>query len=293
MIHHRVPLKNKMWCFKDWDETGNSSGMPGTLMDPVTTRVIQMEFPIINAKRYSVIIPVVKEQENTIEIIIPGIEPETSDRSESLQITQLWPTSSASSPRRKDKDFVSLRANSSMCRICHDFEDGQFAAPCHCKGTVGLIHVSCLEHWLGEANRSSCELCGYHYMTERVPKYEKRKFKSFCIWLTNPESPRDKAKLILDFVVFTLFLPVLTLSAYFSVFVCRQLKSGSFIKYSKEYWSVVFGLIVVCVAYFTFSMWAAFTIRHHYKVWKNWWKRKVTVRVLPPTSSSITAVKII
>ena len=46
----------------------------------------------------------------------------------------------------------------------------QLISPCRCAGSVGLVHVSCIEKWLSAANKDSCEICMYRYVTERRPK---------------------------------------------------------------------------------------------------------------------------
>ena len=51
------------------------------------------------------------------------------------------------------------RATSAVkCRICID--DGDLIqSPCNCIGSVGLIHVTCLEEWLSKSKTRECELC--------------------------------------------------------------------------------------------------------------------------------------
>lgn len=63
-----------------------------------------------------------------------------------------------------------------MCRICHGGEAlspdlGQLVSACSCRGTVGRVHVKCLERWLTESGKSRCELCGTRYVTRRVHRY--------------------------------------------------------------------------------------------------------------------------
>lgn len=63
-----------------------------------------------------------------------------------------------------------------MCRICHGgnsltVELGALISSCACRGTVGRVHVKCLERWLTESGKSRCELCGTRYTTRRVHKY--------------------------------------------------------------------------------------------------------------------------
>lgn len=63
-----------------------------------------------------------------------------------------------------------------MCRICHGGESltselGLLVSACSCRGTVGRVHVKCLERWLTESGKSRCELCGTRYATRRVHRY--------------------------------------------------------------------------------------------------------------------------
>ncbi|WAR31165.1 MARH2-like protein [Mya arenaria] len=58
-----------------------------------------------------------------------------------------------------------------MCRICH--EDGskeRLWSPCHCKGTMGMLHLSCLETWLGSSNTTRCEICHFEFIVEKKPR---------------------------------------------------------------------------------------------------------------------------
>lgn len=51
------------------------------------------------------------------------------------------------------------------CRICYEegVDPSSLISPCRCKGTVGLLHKTCLEHWLQVSQTISCEICGYSY----------------------------------------------------------------------------------------------------------------------------------
>ena len=52
-----------------------------------------------------------------------------------------------------------------FCRICHD-EGEDLLSPCNCTGTVGLVHLSCLEKWLSTIGSQSCELCKYEFQID-------------------------------------------------------------------------------------------------------------------------------
>ena len=43
-----------------------------------------------------------------------------------------------------------------FCRICHDVDNLQKA--CKCRGTIALVHLTCLEKWLSYNQNSTCKL---------------------------------------------------------------------------------------------------------------------------------------
>lgn len=74
------------------------------------------------------------------------------------------------------EERLSTHSYDDMCRICHggdslSSELGRLISACSCRGTVGRVHVKCLERWLTESGKSKCELCGSRYATRRVHKY--------------------------------------------------------------------------------------------------------------------------
>lgn len=76
----------------------------------------------------------------------------------------------------KSEDKTSNHSLEDMCRICHGgdrltAELGRLISACSCRGTVGRVHVKCLERWLTESGKSRCELCGTRYVTQRVHRY--------------------------------------------------------------------------------------------------------------------------
>ena len=70
-----------------------------------------------------------------------------------------------------------------FCRICHEGDGKEdLISPCKCTGTMGLIHVSCIEKWLSQAGTSKCEICGFEYVTEKTP----RSFCEVCVIINSP-----------------------------------------------------------------------------------------------------------
>lgn len=79
-------------------------------------------------------------------------------------------------PNVEEEARTSNHSIEDMCRICHggdalSSEVGQLISACSCRGTVGRVHVKCLERWLTESGKSRCELCGTRYHTRRVHRY--------------------------------------------------------------------------------------------------------------------------
>ncbi|KAL3867096.1 hypothetical protein ACJMK2_044327 [Sinanodonta woodiana] len=58
-----------------------------------------------------------------------------------------------------------------VCRICHEGDlEEVLVSPCYCAGSVGLLHVSCLQRWLGASNKTTCEICSFEFLLERKPE---------------------------------------------------------------------------------------------------------------------------
>mmetsp|Transcript_25378 Transcript_25378/g.30077 ORF Transcript_25378/g.30077 Transcript_25378/m.30077 type:complete len:271 (-) Transcript_25378:65-877(-) len=62
---------------------------------------------------------------------------------------------------------------SATCRICFgDSSEGKLFSPCKCKGTMGYVHVECLQKWRIEKEKSPsyyrCDQCHYNYNLKRV-----------------------------------------------------------------------------------------------------------------------------
>jgi hypothetical protein len=88
--------------------------------------------------------------------------------------TQSAPASTPSEPE-PDTDI--------FCRICHDNDpaSGRLISPCRCKGSIGYIHVDCLNMWrrMSRNNRSEhqCDQCGYHYNVQKT---------EMALWISSP-----------------------------------------------------------------------------------------------------------
>ncbi|CAI2736995.1 unnamed protein product [Dicrocoelium dendriticum] len=162
--------------------------------------------------------------------------------------------------------FNELSINQFRCRICLEGGDGVGAlfSPCRCKGTVGLVHRTCLQRWLYESGKPNCELCGYAY----IMTPSRRKSNSlhsyigtsahlgpFREWLNSPTTRRH---LLTDLIC----LAFLTPSTYIGVYFCVIGAIGSDSE-DPIGWQVV-GLwcLAVLMMLLLFS-WVILATRHH------------------------------
>ncbi|KAL1426686.1 hypothetical protein MTO96_018155 [Rhipicephalus appendiculatus] len=77
-----------------------------------------------------------------------------------------------------------------MCRICHEGDErAELVSPCSCSGTMGFVHVSCIEHWLNERNVDFCELCGERFQMAAQPITVLRLLR--WVWLNRKWLPRS------------------------------------------------------------------------------------------------------
>jgi hypothetical protein len=64
--------------------------------------------------------------------------------------------------------------NHPLCRICYGAAeiDSPLISPCRCSGSIGLVHLECLNSWRRlaptEASYRRCDQCGYEYRFERT-----------------------------------------------------------------------------------------------------------------------------
>lgn len=109
-----------------------------------------------------------------------------------------------------DIDRISKESLGNMCRICHGVDTlsqelGNLISACSCRGTVGRVHVRCLERWLTESGKSRCELCGIRYITRRVHRYGVP--RALVMWILS-----QNAKQVVYFEVISEFYIIVSFS---------------------------------------------------------------------------------
>jgi len=164
-----------------------------------------------------------------------------------------------------------------LCRICHGGEfSGPFSnknaepliSPCHCRGTMGLYHRSCLEKWLSSSNTEICEICKFQYATERHPQ-------PFCLFLKNPGGRAERRNMIADALCWCFLTPLAVTSAW----LCIQ-GAIHYARLGRDAVEVP-GLISLAVfLIITYFIWLVISLRYHYSVWQQWRKRNQLVRIV-------------
>ncbi|XP_030049431.1 E3 ubiquitin-protein ligase MARCHF3 [Microcaecilia unicolor] len=166
-----------------------------------------------------------------------------------------------------------------MCRICHEGSGQEnLLSPCECTGTLGMIHRSCLEHWLSSSNTSYCELCHFSFVVERKPR-------PFVEWLKNPGPQHEKRTLFGDMVCFLFITPLATISGW----LCLR-GAVDHLQFSSKLEAV--GLIALTVALFTiYLFWTLVSFRYHCRLYSEWRRTNQRVILLSRKSASLPSTQ--
>ena len=152
------------------------------------------------------------------------------------------------------------------CRICHGgTSGGELVSPCYCSGTMGQMHVACLEQWLGSNGRKDCELCGYRYHLCREPR-------SFQEFLKNPGAPNLARHLKCDLFCFAVLTPTTVISVSLLLFAANLLRW-------EMTWSLV-GLISTAIfLVIIYIFWSIMAFTYQRKIWLKWKQANQVVRL--------------
>ncbi|XP_037503787.1 E3 ubiquitin-protein ligase MARCHF3-like [Rhipicephalus sanguineus] len=128
-----------------------------------------------------------------------------------------------------------------MCRICREgVEEEPLVSPCSCSGTIGFMHVSCLEHWLNSQNVDVCELCGQRFPMAAQPRSVLRFFHYISQdgWLWRA--------LLGDLLILFLLIMVTVILVAFMLqsLLSEERQWGSFVEW------VSIGVILCYISYF-------------------------------------------
>ncbi|KAL1140163.1 hypothetical protein AAG570_000095, partial [Ranatra chinensis] len=184
-----------------------------------------------------------------------------------------------------------LSYSSDICRICHDSDkDEGLLSPCKCKGSMSLVHRSCLERWLAEADSTVCELCGHVYNTKRSPKYGL--LASVWAWLRSSETRRERREMAFDFLACCAFTPLVVIGTYLGIVMGETLYLNELeldnamdnLPGRLATLSVVSLMTTLDLAY---ASWLLLKLQYHIGQWYFWYRRNckvslLTIDTIPP-----------
>uniref|UniRef100_A0A0A9W913 E3 ubiquitin-protein ligase MARCH3 n=1 Tax=Lygus hesperus TaxID=30085 RepID=A0A0A9W913_LYGHE len=171
--------------------------------------------------------------------------------------------------------------SSCICRICQTAKSKeQLISPCNCKGTLGKVHLSCLEKWLNFCGRQYCEICKYHFQVKKTRRYGIA--QSLRIWVRHPRHRIHlRSDLIIGFIL-TLITVALCCICAFGVryFISEGVKLGIPAVYSEGVILIFMAIIVLGYSVTIYLM-----CKDHVVPWYRWWSRSLVIKIILIESS--------
>ena len=148
------------------------------------------------------------------------------------------------------------------------------------KGTMGAVHLKCLERWLEESNRNSCELCGHQFVVRRTPRYHV--LHSIVVWLCLNQQHHQLyvRSLRADLIRSAIITPMAIGCAYLCIIAADFYAKNNYDHFPPARWTVYLLLAMVCLLLFSYFLWMYMAIEYHQKVWFYWWQKTSTVRIV-------------
>ncbi|VDL98037.1 unnamed protein product [Schistocephalus solidus] len=153
------------------------------------------------------------------------------------------------------------------CRICYEegTDSEPLISPCHCRGTVGLLHKTCLEKWLQLSQTLKCEICGYAYILRPKPVEITTSKVSATQIIERVEFLRDwfhsrlvQRNLATDLVFLLLLTPATCLGVYFCITAMLD-----FMKVNSYAWQVIVLMALAITLVVVLFCWILLAVRHH------------------------------
>lgn len=166
-----------------------------------------------------------------------------------------------------------------FCRICYDeSSNDELISPCNCHGTMGLVHRSCLEHWLMESRTSSCELCGYVFDTETSYRYNRMRSLWEC--LRDPAAGFERTQLIWDFSTFIFLTFLVSFASYLCLMGAYTYAKQSKGPGSSAFTTAVGLILIVGVLVLSYIVSLTITIRNNIRNLTTWRRTNILVRIV-------------
>ena len=153
-----------------------------------------------------------------------------------------------------------------LCRICYTADSEPLIQPCNCSGTMGLMHKTCLEKWLSQANSNRCEICQFQFQVRKQPR-------SFSQWLFRPLTFKDNKNLFNDLICLIILTPLAVISTWYCVLFAMKFHE------EENRWEASGLVVLTTFLLFIYILWFIFSCKYHYKVFKDWQNKNQIITV--------------
>ena len=164
------------------------------------------------------------------------------------------------------------------CRVCFETEkesEESLLSPCRCKGSIGYVHLTCLELSLERTRLAMCELCHHTYSISRERKLTL--FSGLLYYLSSdniiPAHYWSIVFQLMALLVFSLYFAASTLPFIYKYFI------------TADEWSTVTLMIiiphifVISVLKVSWSVWLLL-LQGHWGYYFRWFENQLKVTVI-------------
>lgn len=144
-------------------------------------------------------------------------------------------------------------------------------------GSVGKVHITCLEKWLQESRTDYCDLCFYQYRLEKVPRYTT--WESLRPFWSDDENRKLCNELLATIPGIT-FLVILACSCCLLAIFALDDMSSDMIDHTYFLFKFV---LMFCLLLIVFVYGTMFTsvVRDVIRLWYKWSQQQLLVRLIP------------
>lgn len=145
---------------------------------------------------------------------------------------------------------------------------------------MGAIHLKCLEHWLEESNRNSCELCGHRFNVMRTPRYNV--LQSIIIWmcLNQRQHQLHVRSLKGDLFRSVIITPLAIGCCYVCIVAADFYAKNNYDNFPPARWTTYLLLAMMTLLLFSYFIWMYMAIQYHQRIWFYWWQKTSTVKII-------------
>ena len=156
------------------------------------------------------------------------------------------------------------------------------------QGTIGAIHQTCLEQWLEESNRNSCELCRYEFQLERTLRYRALQSIPIWMWLGQGRHRLYARNLHSDILRCLIVTPLTIACSYVCIVASDFYSKNNYDNFPPARWTTYSLLAMMTLIIFSYFVWMYSAIGYHQRVWFYWWQKTSVVKLTLPLEVSNT-----